>query len=449
MRPVRRLLTVLAWGVILAPAAGPAVPVEAGEPADVSTVAADSVAAIRGTEAPLPRHASALRLAGRGLLLPPYAAMRVATWPLVKLAEAEDRAHFVTGLLDLLRFGYARGPVSSTLFFGYESSVGLSLVGLDAEADDWPQAGARLRLGGGYLSDDRNLASLSWSSPPRRVQWQGTALFESRAQRLFHGLGPLSAEDHFEADRRRALGEVTVGVHPGGPLHAAVTGYVRHDALRAGDEGEDDEDFVGTEFPELFATAERSDYAGAEAEIRVDTQPPDTFSPRGTMLRVLGGTDHANSSGDADYRHWLAEAQTRFAVWRGTRTLALRMLAEGVVSDEPERIPYTELVRFGGRNTLRGYGRDRFTDRTGVLLTAEYEYPITARMVGDLFADWGTVAARFDELRLADVDPSVGLGLAFVVGTHGFRAHLARGSEGLEFAIGTETVFDSKSRRLR
>ena len=53
-------------------------------------------------------------------------------------------------------------------------------------------------------------------------------------------------------------------------------------------------------------------------------------------------------------------------------------------------------------------------------------------------------------IALADVDPSVGLGFAYVLGgPYGFRAHAAHGPEGFEFALSTEVLFDRESRRRR
>ncbi|MEZ5066065.1 MAG: BamA/TamA family outer membrane protein [bacterium] len=433
---------ILAVGVAIGTA-----PVPAAAAGDVGTavsvVSADSVGVLRGTETEIPRHASGLRWAGRTLLFPPYVAMRVATWPLVKVAEAEDRAHALSRLASLLRFGYSRGPVTSTISFGYESSVGFSLVGIDATSEDWPTEGARLRLGGGYLSDTDNLLAFQWIGPPRKLQWSGLARLENESQRPFHGLGPASPEEEREADRHRVLGELSLTLRPGKALQVTTTGFARHEALSADAEN-------AAAFPELFAAARRSDYVGAEAEVRWDTRRPGVFFPRGWFVRALGGTDHATSSGDADYRHWLVEAHTRFPVWRRTRTLAFRVLAEGVVSDDPDAVPFPELVRLGGRHDLRGYGSNRFTDRTGLVLTAEYGYPVSTRMFGSLFVDWGTVAPRADELRLADVDPSVGLGFAYVLGgPYGFRAHAAHGPEGFEFALSSEVLFDRESRRRR
>lgn len=431
---------VVAAGFVAAPRVARAEPSP-----DSLAVAADSIDALRGTERPVPRRESTLRYAARGLLFVPYAAMRVATWPLIKLAEAEDRVQAVSRILDLLSFGYERGPFRSTLFFGYESSNGFSLVGLDATATDWPEAGSKLRLSGGYRSDDENLAAFRFRSAPRILQWETIVRLENKTRRPFHGLGPDSDEELFEADRRRLLFEATAALRPANGWKAAVTGYARRDHLRSSDESGS----VTQEFPELFEAAKRSDYDGAEAELSWDTRDAEAFASRGSLVRVLGGTDLASSDGDADYRHWLGELQTHVNLWRGTRILALRALAEGVTANDPDSIPYTELVRLGGRKGLRGYPSDRFADRTGVLLTAEYHYPVTTNLQGNLFADWGTVASRFDELQLADVDPSVGLGLAYVVGDNAIVAHAARGGEGFEFYVGTETVFESRSRRLR
>lgn len=410
-------------------------------------VSADSVDALRGTEQPIPRRVSTVRSVARGVLFIPYAGVRVATWPLGKLAEAEDRARVFSGLADLLRFGYERGAFRSTLFFGYESGVGLSLAGLDATAADWPEPGAKLRLSGGYRSQDQYLAAVRFRSAPHLVQWEANARLSAKPRRPFHGFGPESGETAFDAQRRRVLFEATAALRPADGWKAALTGYLRREELQQPDAN--DEGSVGAEFPELFAIAEESDYEGAETELSWDTRDAEAFSMKGSFVRLLGGVNRASSKEDADYRHWLGELQTNVNLWRGTRVLALRAIAEGVTSDDPANIPYTELVRMGGKTGLRGFSSDRFTDRTGVILTAEYRYPVTTRMRGNLFADWGTVAPRFDELQLSDVDPSIGFGLAYFLGDNALLTHIAHGSEGFQFYVGSETIFESRSRRLR
>ena len=411
------------------------------------TASADSLQALRGTEAPLARRVSPLRYAARGMLLVPYAGVRVATWPLVKLAEAEDRAQALSRLASLLRLGYERGPFQSTLRFGYESGLGFSLVGLDVTARDWPEPGAHLLLSGGYLARDENLATFRFRSAPRLLQWELLGLVEHKRERPFYGIGVRSEDRVTTADRRRVLGEATLALRPTEVWAASVTGYVRRDDLRDPHDDDDDES-ASDRFPDLFALAATSDYAGAEAALQLDTRDREAFAMRGTLVRVLGGTDRASSGGDADYRHWSGELQTHVNLWRHTRVLALRGLIEGVESDDPSAVPYTELVRLGGKTGARGYARNRFTDTHGLLLTGEYRYPVTTHMQGGAFVDWGTVASRTEALRLADLDPSIGLRLAYVLGDNALVAHVAHGPEGFEFYVGTDTVFESRSRRM-
>lgn len=415
---------------------------------DSAATSTDSAQVLRGTEQPIPRRESVVRYAGRGLLYVPYAVIRVVTWPIVWVAEAEDRAHVITRAFDFLKFGYGRGAFRSTLLFGYESDIGLSLVGLDATVVDWPESDAKLRLSGSYVSVDDNLAAFLFRSAPHFLQWESLARFENRSQRRFYGLGPDSDDTPFKADRQRLLFEGTAALRPGHGFKVAVTGYARRDELRTPDQRASQS--VAAGFPGFFAVAKESDYEGAEAELSWDTRDNENFSSRGSLLRVFAGANHASSDGDEDYRHWHGELQTYVNLWRGNRTLVLRALAEGVTADHPERIPYTELVRIGGsKGGLRGYPSGRFVDQNGLVLTAEYHYPVTTRMVGKLFADFGTVASEFEKLQLSDVGPSVGMGLAYIVGDHAFVAHVARSEEGIEFYVGTDVAFDSRSRRLR
>ena len=84
-----------------------------------------------------------------------------------------------------------------------------------------------------------------------------------------------------------------------------------------------------------------------------------------------------------------------------------------------------------------------------MLISLDYRYPITNRVQGFIFGDWGSVAQEWSKLRLADVDPAFGIGLnLFGVGPP-MVLHLAYSPEGYQVYIGRETVFSNESRRLR
>jgi len=411
--------------------------------ADVTAISPpDSTASIRGTEAPLSNDASPLRYAARGVLLVPYAAMEAVAWPAEQALRLNEEYHIFARLTRIPLLKGEKGSVR--LFFGYESGLRLSIAGLAAQSWDVLAPGDEMNIAGGFLSEKKNIASLEYITPKKRFQVEVLGRFENKTNRAFYGIGPHSPDARFRYNRRRVVGEASVRYYPWSPLYAALTGYARNQELS---DPENDLS-VRREFPGVFATARRDRYTGVEGTLVLDTRDNEAFSTRGAYVRVYGGADASVHGNDADYRHYGGEVQTFVNLYRHTRVLALRAYADGVDRVGSGEIPFEELPRLGGKVGQRGYARYRFVDDKALLLTAEYRYRVTQHVTGQLFTDFGTVAREWEFLRLADVDPSYGIGLAFGMHGHRLSAHIAHSTEGTELFVGTERVFESKSRRL-
>jgi len=111
-------------------------------------------------------------------------------------------------------------------------------------------------------------------------------------------------------------------------------------------------------------------------------------------------------------------------------------------------LPFWALPSLGGRNTLRGYIQNRFTDKTAWHATGEYRFWVVPRgfkltdtirieRVGfALFYDFGTVENQFNDLWHTTVHDSYGASFRFSLErTALFRADLGFSDEGMNFSF--------------
>lgn len=406
-----------------------------------ASAAADT---LRGTEAPLPHRVSPLHHAARGMLFVPYTALRVAVWPVSRLAYLDERYHLVRTLGSLVTF--TSGPYRSSVgpLFNFESSLGVTVLGLNVRGRDWLGSGLDLKLGLGYVNKRKYLLAAGLERDEGPVRWEALFHREQMDERHFHGVGPRSSPEQADYGAELHLVEIIAAANPEGTLKPELTLYVRDVRLLAADEDLS----VSEAFPDLFDVARQVRYAGVEAGLAYDTRNCRDYSNRGGLVRLRGGWNDSRRFGDADYRHYSAELQYFIDLYHGSRVLLLRGHAEGVVPEGDGELPLTELARLGGRTGLRGYGRSRFADRRSLVLTAAYRYPVTARVQGELFVDWGSVAPTWDKLSLGDIDPCAGLGLAVGLReTPLFTLQVAFSHEDVQVAVGTTSIFKTRTRR--
>ena len=414
-----------------------------------ASAAADSVSVVppgqslRGTEQPLQRRASPVRYAGRAILFVPYAGIMVVAWPTEKLIEVSERWKLNQRLSRLMVWGGKGGQVR--LAFGYESSLGLSIAGVEATSRDFIHEGATLRLDLAYLNKDKYLAQIYYRSPESMLQLETFARFERKEDRPFFGVGPDSPNIKYATNRQRVVGEASMYLRPWKSAYVVLTGYGRAQDLSDPGSGLS----VRDGFPLLFSQAETSEYVGGELDLVIDKRNNGIYSTSGAFLRLLGGYNEALEDTDESYSHFAAEFQGFVNLYRHTRSLFFRAFVAGIDADNLARVPYTEWERVGGKTGGRGYARYRFADRSQLLLTGAYRYRVTGVVQGVLFSDWGVVARDVEDLRLADLDPSVGIAIAAGVTQTRFRAHAAYSEEGWEFFVGNEVLLVFKSRRLR
>jgi hypothetical protein len=321
----------------------------------------------------------------------------------------------------------------------------LAIVGLRADNDNWLGTGVRFSFHGGYLNGRHNLLQLQLRSPQGRFEYDLLAQRESKRNRAFFGLGPHSSDRRGRADRRRHLAEGSVAWRPAVAWRLALTMYIRDTELWA----RGDDELLSDLYPDDFAVARKGSYHGAETALEFGEHEVNDYLACGLSARLVAGYNRARTAGHADYRHHEAQLRALLNLYRRTRVLVLQIQAEGVDAVGGGDVPYTELPRLGGKTGLRGYHRYRFAGSHALLLTAEYRYAVSPVLLGRLFVDWGSVADSWGKLRLADISPTIGGGLAYQQRGVFFGAHVGFSREGAQAYIGTTTPFGHGSRRLR
>jgi len=125
----------------------------------------------------------------------------------------------------------------------------------------------------------------------------------------------------------------------------------------------------------------------------------DVYNPEGGSLAELE-FDFFSGNKDARFIKVGAEVQRFFTLFWRYRVLALRARLDKVSAVGAESIvPYTDLVTLGGSQRLRGYRRGALRGEGGLLLSAEYRWPIWDTWSAYLFWDEGQVFDRYGDIE--------------------------------------------------
>ncbi|MBN2431890.1 MAG: BamA/TamA family outer membrane protein [Acidobacteria bacterium] len=122
------------------------------------------------------------------------------------------------------------------------------------------------------------------------------------------------------------------------------------------------------------------------------------------------------------------EAQQFFPFLQKHRVIALRAKAQltDVDRNAGQRVPFYMLPYLGGGNSLRGYREFRFFDENYLLFNAEYRWKAWTGLEMALFADYGDVFRRIEDVGLSELRCSYGFGFRFMTGRSVFlRADIA------------------------
>ena len=137
------------------------------------------------------------------------------------------------------------------------------------------------------------------------------------------------------------------------------------------------------------------------------------------------------------------ELQQFIPFWNMSRVLALRVLAQHADGLGQAQVPFYLMPALGGARSLRGYDRQRFRDRSLLLLSAEYRYEVNPFLMAAVFYDAGQVAPDWSQFRLKDLRDNYGIGLRFGYSNAvALRADVAFGGEdSVRLIVGFSTSF--------
>ncbi len=111
--------------------------------------------------------------------------------------------------------------------------------------------------------------------------------------------------------------------------------------------------------------------------------------------------------GDRDFTKYNLDVRRYFPGFKAGQAWAVR-LKTGIGQGD---LPYSELYRLGGSESLRGYKSYSFEGNDMLLMNLEYRFPIAEQFTGVIFADGGNAWDSLDDIDLGDINHSLGLGI--------------------------------------
>ena len=405
----------------------------------------------------------------RTVLLLPRLTLDAVFFPVRGLATLVDEYHLVERVKDILYNDARTAAIIPTV--GYQNDYGFT-GGVKAFHNDVfgndEEASVSAEYGGLYQQAYK--VSFEGDEISHSPLWLEVALrYEFKPGILFWGIGnrPLSEAGPAPVDPRqaaietryrenRALASLLVGQtirQPGSWTQVGMMGSYNRRRF-----GPSTRDFNEPSVEEAYDTTELVGYGEGVDVLEVgpvlelDSRDQNVLTSDGNYLNSFAS--HGIPFGqDQGFWHYGVTAATFLNLYRRSRVLSFRGVLEAVHGDADE-IPFTELMRLGGSERLRGYGSDRFRENISFVATAEYRYPIHDLVAGEVFVDAGRVGAGYgDVFAFSNDNPiRVGAGLGLVVHNQEdvlFKAEAAYGDElTLFFATSPLEVFSERHKRL-
>lgn len=329
--------------------------------------------------------------------------------PLGFTITAAEKAKVPTALYDFFAFGpdHKAGIVPIAFIdFGFEPSVGL--YGF------WDDAG--------FAGHDLRLRASTWGKswlsgtlterfhPSERLELTLSATATRRPDYAFYGIGPDTREAalvRYSADTIDAHGESRFAFGGSSLLDTAIGyrgasfGPTDYDAANRGRfdyEPSLDEAVAAGELaePPGFRDGYRAPYV--RARLVLDSRPQqDTdsglhVSESGLRLELLGeqGADLKNTPASGWLRYGGTLGGFLDLAQRGrVISLSLTGLLSDPIGERP--VPFTELVALGGPGLMPGFRAGRLYDRSAMVATLRYSWPIWIWLNGSLQAATGNV----------------------------------------------------------
>jgi hypothetical protein len=271
-----------------------------------------------------------------------------------------------------------------------------------------------------------------------------TVMRRHEAAQRFYGQGPDS-----EVDDRTSFGlsatqvDLTAGVRVTRWLTGtAGVGFANPDIKESSESGS----VPGTE--DAYDEAEapgitfQPEYVTSHLGVVIDTR--DSGNPRnGGLYQAQFRRFDDRQGGAYSFTDMRIDLQQFIPFWNLSRVLALRALAQHADGLGQAQVPFYLMPALGGARSLRGYDRQRFRDRSLLLLSAEYRYEVNPFLMAAVFYDAGQVAPDWSQFRLKDLRDNFGIGFRFGYSNAvALRADVAFGGEDpVRLIVGFSTSF--------
>ena len=404
-----------------------------------------------GREPPTGTAGDALLVVPRLVLLPLYLVAEYAVArPVGALAETAERNDWPKSIHDFFTFGPndEAGLFPTFLVdFGLRPSIGAHFYW------DFKQArnrfSADIAFGGAQwwtvaIADRQEFSP--FESLVAELRW------DRRPDSLFYGIGP-EVSDMF---RSRVGTDVLRGSLTWDRVLGQVSLRARGSVRRL-----DFKDFTCCGDPALKQRVEAGElppppgyeesYTAATADLTavLDTRRPDRPSQSGWRVG-LGAAPSVDlqTGGRKSWFRYAAAVEGNWDVTGTGRVVSLGLSSAFVDPLGSEPVPFTELVALGGNEPFAGFLPGRLLDRSALVATLGWHWPVFSYLDGLLAVSFGNVFGphleefSFDLLRLsAEIGMRTrgtgGSGFQFVIGmgTEPFREHLRVSSFRLAFGL--------------
>jgi hypothetical protein len=290
---------------------------------------------------------------------------------------------------------------SVNLFGGYSAS-GFWRAEAGIALSSFAQNRARLTLSGRYVDAPQ-------------VRFHGIGNDTGKDDRASFGYAPATGGARLDVDAGRGVA-----------VHAGVT-YLHVDTSASRIAPSIEARFTPEEAPGLGVGP--IGYVNSTLGAVVDRRRPAGYSGSGGFYRVQFDDYRAHDDDAYSFRSLEAEVRQLIPLLRANWVLALRGLTTVTDVDAGHEVPYFLLPSLGG-STVRGYPDFRFRDRHRLVMGAELRWTPARFLDMALFYDTGKVAARRQDLDVAGLRDSYGIGMR-LVGPNGYalRVEVAHSRE--------------------
>jgi outer membrane protein assembly factor BamA len=350
--------------------------------------------------------------------------------------------------------------VATLSFLPFESSLGVTAGGDDGlgvsftgDAKAFRNPSDRLRVALRYTTKDNSKATLGviFNADGARSTSFGIG-YRLKPDTRYYGIGPQTTADQLSYHTTEtAWGGGGFRSDFGKGVFAEILGMYTAVATRGPRAGEDPP--LEERFPERedqpAGYGERSEGLALTLALGRDGTSVRGRPQHGNLARAFASWFTATDGTGVEHWSYRLEVQQFLPLWHTRRGFAMRGYFTRILNLGTDAVPFQRLLANDEPDIFRGYKDFRFRGSGMLGLSLEYRFPVwNYSSLDDLgvdayiFADWGQVFGRTDEVALDNLARSLGVGWR-VITTERFMLRLEIGfsEEGTIFRLASEQIF--------